>query len=262
MSAEQGKPTGFQLEQVDIYYGADLAVSEVSMPIAENRITTLIGPSGAGKTTLLRALNRMNDLVAEIRTEGAISFRGEDLYATNADLTAIRRRIGMVFQKPNVFPKSIYDNVAYGPRLHGEVEDLDARVERCLARAGLWNEVKHQLSKPATELSGGQQQRLTIARCLAVDSEVLLLDEPCASLDPVASHAIEELMVELALDHTLVLVTHNLQQALRVSNDVAFFEAEHVGRDERHGHLVEYGSADQVLADPKDERTKVYLASG
>ncbi|MDP2014246.1 MAG: ATP-binding cassette domain-containing protein, partial [Actinomycetota bacterium] len=156
---------------------------------------------------------------------------------------------------------SIYDNVTYGPRLRDMDRDLDALVERCLTRAGLWNEVKNQLSKPATELSGGQQQRLTIARCLAVDSEVLLLDEPCASLDPVATHAIEELMMELALDHTIVLVTHNLQQALRVSDDVAFFEAEHVGQEARHGHLVEYGQAEQVFADPQDERTKVYLAS-
>ena len=167
----------------------------------------------------------------------------------------------MVFQKPNVFAKSIFDNVAYGPRLRGRTDDLEGLVERCLARAGLWNEVRRQLAKPATDLSGGQQQRLTIARCLAVESEALLLDEPCASLDPVATHAIEELMVELAVDHTLVLVTHNLPQALRVSDDVAFFEAEHVGLEERHGHLVEYGPAEQVFQAPRDERTKVYLSS-
>ena len=252
---------GFELDEVNIHYGLELAVSDVSMPIAENRITTFIGPSGAGKTTLLRALNRMNDLVQDIRTEGTISYRGEDLYSPLIDVTSVRRRICMVFQKPNVFPKSIFDNVAYGPRLQGRTEDLDSLVHNCLSRAGLWNEVKSQLTKPARELSGGQQQRLTIARCLAVDSEVLLLDEPCASLDPVATHAIEELMLELAVDHTLVLVTHNLQQALRVSDDVAFFEAEHVGLEERHGHLVEFGSAEQVFADPHDERTKVYLAS-
>lgn len=254
--------SGFLLNQVNIYYGPDLAVSEVSMPIAEKRITTFIGPSGAGKTTLLRALNRMNDLVAEIRTEGLISYRGDDLYSGTVDPTSIRRRIGMVFQKPNVFPKSIFDNVAYGPRLHGQVDGLDARVESCLTRTGLWNEVKNQLSKPAAELSGGQQQRLTIARCLAVDSEVLLLDEPCASLDPIATRVIEELMVELARDHTLILVTHNLQQALRVSDSVAFFESEHVGQAKRHGHLVEHGPAQELFADPQDERTKVYLAGG
>ncbi len=253
--------TGFLLDKVTISYGGDLAVSEVSMPIAEHRITTFIGPSGAGKTTLLRALNRLNDLVPEIRMEGQISFRGEDLYAEATDLQQLRRRIGMVFQKPNVFPKSIFDNIAYGPRLRGQHEGLDALVELCLKRAGLWNEVRNQLSQPATALSGGQQQRLIIARCLAVEPEVLLLDEPCASLDPVATHAIEELMVELARDHTLVLVTHNLQQALRVSDDVAFFEAEHVGQEVRHGHLVEYGSAAQVFESPVDERTKVYLAS-
>ncbi len=252
---------GFMLDNVNILYGTELAVSEVSMVIAESRITTFIGPSGAGKTTLLRALNRMNDLVSEIRTEGTIRFRGDDLYAPDADVVAIRRRIGMVFQKPNVFPKSIYDNVAYGPRLHRQTANLDELVERCLVRAGLWQEVKTQLTKSALELSGGQQQRLTIARCLAVDSDVLLMDEPSASLDPMATHSIEELMVELAEDHTIVLVTHNLQQALRISNDVAFFDAEHRGNEERHGHLVEFGSAEQVFADPRDERTKVYLAS-
>ncbi|MDO8733187.1 MAG: phosphate ABC transporter ATP-binding protein [Actinomycetota bacterium] len=253
--------SGFRLDKVSVYYGSELAVGEVSMAIAEHRITTFIGPSGAGKTTLLRALNRMNDLVPEIRTEGLIEYRGQDLYGATVDLIGIRRRIGMVFQKPNVFPKSIYDNIAYGPRLHDRTGELDELVRRCLERAGLWQEVKSQLSKPAMELSVGQQQRLTIARCLAVNSEALLMDEPSASLDPVATHAIEELMAQLAIDHTIVLVTHNLQQALRVSNDVAFFEAEHCGQEERHGHLVEYGSADQVFADPQDERTKVYLAS-
>ena len=251
----------FRLDQVSIFYGADLAVSDVSMPILRNRITTFIGPSGAGKTTLLRGLNRMNDLLPQIRTEGNVTFGDVDLYAPDVDLPSLRRRIGMVFQKPNVFPKSVYDNVAYGPRLRGQVADLDDLVERCLKQAGLWSEVSMQLDRPATELSGGQQQRLTIARCLAVDSEVLLLDEPCASLDPVATKAIEELMTQLAVDHTLVLVTHNLQQALRVANDVAFFEAAHVGQEVRHGHLVEYGPAAEVFGSPRDERTKIYLAS-
>lgn len=251
----------FSLAGVSISYGPQLALDAVSMQIPEGGVTSFIGPSGSGKTSLLRCLNRMNDLVANIRVRGRIEYQGEDLNAPDADVEALRRRIGMVFQRPNVFPRSVYDNVAYGPRLHGRTAGLDTLVEHCLRQAGLWAEVRSQLSRPAHELSGGQQQRLVIARALAVQSEVLLMDEPCAALDPAASLAIEQLMVELAQERTIVLVTHNLAQARRVSGHVAFIDAEHAGQEQRHGHLVEFGDADQVFNDPIDERTKTYLSS-
>jgi len=251
----------FSLAAVSISYGPQLVLDAVSMKIPKGGITSFIGPNGSGKTSLLRCLNRMNDLVANIRVRGRIEYQGEDLNAPDADVEAIRRRIGMVFQRPNVFPRSVYDNIAYGPRLRGRTTDLDTLVEHCLRQAGLWAEVRSQLSRPAHELSGGQQQRLVIARALAVQSEVLLMDEPCAALDPAASLAIEQLMVELAQERTVVLVTHDLAQARRVSGHVAFLQAEQVGQEQRHGHLVEFGDADQVFNDPIDERTRAYLTS-
>ena len=207
----------FELADVSVSYGTVLAVKDVSMGISHQGITALIGPSGCGKSTLLMSLNRLTDLVPSARLIGTISFDGTDIHAPDTDLVDLRRRIGVVFQKPNAFPKSIYDNVAYGPRVHGMTHDLDALVERSLVRAGLWDEVKDDLQRSATALSGGQQQRLVVARCLALDPEVILMDEPTASLDPVASGTIEELVAQLATDYTVVLVTHDLQQAARLA---------------------------------------------
>jgi phosphate transport system ATP-binding protein len=250
----------FLLDGVQVWYGTHLAVEHVTMSIEQSRVTAFIGPSGCGKTTLLRTLNRMNDLVPEARVEGSVLFRGADLYGPDADPTQIRRLVGMVFQKPNVFPKSIYDNVAYGPRIHHMKVDLDEVVERCLTRVGLWDEVKQDLDSSAQQLSGGQQQRLVIARCLAVDPDVILMDEPAASLDPIATERIEDLMVELAADFTIVLVTHNLQQAKRVADYTAYFSAEFDEDGVRHGHLVEFGPTDALFANPADPRTQDYIS--
>ena len=250
----------FTIESVSISYGSLLAVSDVTLAIPHQGITALIGPSGCGKSTLLMSLNRLTDLTPAARLTGTITFDGSDIHAPDTDLVDLRRRIGVVFQKPNAFPKPIYDNVAYGPRIHGHTGSLDEIVESSLTRAGLWDEVKDDLKRPATELSGGQQQRLVVARCLSVGPEVILMDEPTASLDPVASRTIEDLIEELSNEYTVVLVTHDLQQAARLADRTAFFAVEFDDDGSRHGVLVEYGLTAQVFGNPADERTREYVA--
>ncbi len=255
-------PTVFAAEDVSVYYGSFRAVTDVSLSIYENEITAFIGPSGCGKTTVLRTLNRMNDLVEGARVEGDVHYRGASLYARDVSPTAVRRRIGMVFQKPNPFPKSIFDNVAYGPRINGirKKSELEEIVERSLRQAALWDEVKNRLNASGLGLSGGQAQRLCIARTLAVEPDVVLMDEPCSALDPIATGAIEDLMREIKTRYTIVIVTHNMQQATRISDRTAFYS---VLRDEksdtRTGVLVEYGRTQQIFEDPADSRTKAYV---
>ncbi len=250
----------FVLNGVSIYYGEYEAIRDVSLDIAQGEITAFIGPSGCGKSTLLRSFNRMNDLIVGARITGRLAYHGTDLYGPEVDPIEVRRRIGMVFQKPNVFPKSIYDNVAYGPRVNKIKGNIDDLVEESLTRAALWDEVKDNLKKSAYALSGGQQQRLVIARCIAVRPEVILMDEPCASLDPIATAKIEDLMHELAGDYTIVIVTHNMQQAARVSDRTAFFTAEVDDAGERHGRLIEYGPTRQLFSAPVDQRTEDYIS--
>jgi len=242
------------------FYGSFRAVRDVSMEVASNEITALIGPSGCGKTTVLRCINRMNDLIDSARIEGSVLYRGIDLYDQHVDPVEVRRRIGMVFQKPNPFPKSIYDNVAFGPKVAGLKADIDDLVEESLRKAALWEEVKDRLEDSAWSLSGGQQQRLCIARCIAVEPDVILMDEPCSALDPVATGRIEDLMQELKSDYTIVIVTHNMQQAARVSDMTAFFTAELDARqDRRTGLLVEYDRTENMFTNPRDERTENYV---
>jgi phosphate transport system ATP-binding protein len=255
-------PAVFTVDGVSIYYGSFRAVTNVSLTIHEHEITAFIGPSGCGKTTVLRTLNRMNDLIPGARTEGAIHYRGAGLYHPSVSATAVRRRIGMVFQKANPFPKSVYDNVAYGPRINGirGKGALDEIVERSLRQAALWDEVKDRLNKSGLGLSGGQAQRLCIARTLAVEPDVILMDEPCSALDPIATGRIEDLMHEIKSKYTIVIVTHNMQQATRVSDRTAFYS---VLRDEksdtRTGVLVEYDRTASIFENPKDERTQAYV---
>jgi len=254
--------TIFDTKNVSIYYGSFRAVTDVTLSVYENEITAFIGPSGCGKTTVLRTLNRMNDLIPTARVEGAVHYRGASLYASDVSATAVRRRIGMVFQKPNPFPKSIYDNVAYGPRINGERKKakLDEVVERSLRHAALWDEVKGRLNKSGLSLSGGQAQRLCIARTLAVEPDVVLMDEPCSALDPIATGKIEDLMHALKSEYTIVIVTHNMQQAARVSDRTAFYS---VLRDEnsdvRTGVLVEYDLTENIFQNPRDSRTQAYV---
>jgi phosphate transport system ATP-binding protein len=250
----------FTLDQLRVFYGNYQAVRDVTLTIAKNEITAFIGPSGCGKSTLLRSFNRMNDLIPGARIEGLLAYHGTDIYGPDVDPIEVRRRIGMVFQKPNVFPKSIYDNVAYGPRVNHIKGNMDDLVEECLTKAALWDEVKDDLKKSAYALSGGQQQRLVIARCIAVRPEVILMDEPCASLDPIATSKIEELMRQLAVEYTIVIVTHNMQQAARVSDRTAFFTAELDDEGVRHGRLVEYGPTRQIFSSPQDKRTEDYIS--
>jgi phosphate transport system ATP-binding protein len=248
----------FDIKELTVSYGRLTAISEVNLEIYRNLITAVIGPSGCGKSTFIRCLNRMNDLVPGARIDGRILYHGEDLYASAVDPVEVRRRIGMVFQKANPFPKSIYDNVAWGPRVLGMKQGLDARVEKALRDAALWDEVKDRLKKNALSLSGGQQQRLCIARAIAVEPEVLLLDEPASALDPIATSAIEELMHELKRDYTLVIVTHNMQQAARVADLTAFFSLE-VDETRRTGVLVEYDATEKIFTNPADKRTEDYV---
>jgi phosphate transport system ATP-binding protein len=252
----------FDTKNVSIYYGSFRAVTDVSLTIYENEITAFIGPSGCGKTTVLRTLNRMNDLIPTARVEGAVHYRGASLYDKAVSPIAVRRRIGMVFQKPNPFPKSIYDNVAYGPRINGQRNKgkLDEIVEQSLRQAALWDEVKNRLKSSALGLSGGQAQRLCIARTLAVEPDVVLMDEPCSALDPIATGRIEDLMREIKSRYTIVIVTHNMQQATRVSDRTAFYS---VLRDEksdvRTGVLVEYDRTENIFHNPRDSRTQAYV---
>jgi len=252
----------FETKNISIYYGSFRAVTDVSLTIHENEITAFIGPSGCGKTTVLRTLNRMNDLVIGARVEGDVHYRGAPLYAKDVSPIAVRRRIGMVFQKPNPFPKSIYDNVAYGPRINGQRNRgrLDEIVERSLRQAALWDEVKNRLNKSGLGLSGGQAQRLCIARTLAVEPDVVLMDEPASALDPIATGKIEDLMHEIKSQYTIVIVTHNMQQATRVSDRTAFYSVlVDSENDTRTGTLVEYGSTQQIFEDPQDPRTQAYV---
>ena len=250
------------MRNVSIYYGAFKAVTDVSLPIYENEVTAFIGSSGSGKSTVLRAFNRMNDLVTGARLDGEMRYRGADLYSREVSPTAVRRRIGMVFQKPNPFPKSIYDNVAYGPRINGirNKGRLDEIVERSLRGAALWDEVKNRLKQSGLALSGGQAQRLCIARTIAVEPDVVLMDEPASALDPIATLAIEDLIRELKQNYTIVIVTHNMQQATRVSDRTAFFSVLTDSKnDTRTGILVEYGPTQQIFEDPQDSRTQAYV---
>lgn len=242
-------------DHIQVWYGDFRALHDINMNIQRNRVTALIGPSGCGKSTLLRCFNRMNDLILGARIEGRIEFNEENIYSEDIDPTEIRSRIGMVFQKPNPFPKSIYDNVAFGLRINGYAGNMDEAVERSLRRAALWDEVKDRLNTGALKLSGGQQQRLCIARALAVEPEVILMDEPASALDPIATLAIEGLIHELSADITILIVTHNMQQAARVSHETAFLMVD----EDRSGYLVEQGITNQIFTDPRDERTEAYI---
>ena len=249
---EQEQKTKISVQDLHLYYGSNHALKGVTMDIRENAITAFIGPSGCGKSTFLKTLNRMNDLVDNVKIEGKVFLDGEDIYAPGVDTTILRKRIGMVFQQPNPFPKSVYDNVAYGPRIFGikKKSELDEIVERSLRQAAIWDELKDRLNKSALGLSGGQQQRLCIARTLAVQPKVILMDEPTSALDPISTNKIEDLAVELKKDYTIVMVTHNMQQAARISDKTAFFLL---------GEMVEYGSTPELFADPQDERTERYI---
>jgi phosphate transport system ATP-binding protein len=254
------RETVFDVTDLSVYYGEFRAVRDASLPIFKNQITALIGPSGCGKTTMLRCFNRMNDLIETARVEGKILYHGVDLYDPRVDPVEVRRRIGMVFQKPNPFPKTIYDNVAFGPRIAGFKGNMDDLVEQSLRRAALWDEVGSRLKESGMSLSGGQQQRLCIARCIAVAPDVILMDEPCSALDPIATGRIEDLMQGLKDDYTIVIVTHNMQQAARVSDMTAFFTAEvNEQQDRRTGILVEYDSTETIFTKPNDERTENYV---
>ena len=250
----------FDIKDLSVFYGSFRAVRDVTLPIHERTITALIGPSGCGKTTVLRCLNRMNDLIETARVTGEVRYHGVDLYDREVDPVEVRRRIGMVFQKPNPFPKSIYDNVAFGPKIAGYKGEMDELVERSLAKAALWDEVKDRLKDSAMSLSGGQQQRLCIARCIAVSPDVILMDEPCSALDPIATGRIEDLMQEIKSEYTIVIVTHNMQQAARVSDLTAFFTAEvNEEQDRRTGILVEHDRTERMFTNPGDERTESYV---
>jgi phosphate transport system ATP-binding protein len=249
----------FTVTDLSVFYGAYEAVRDVNLVIGKREITAMIGPSGCGKSTVLRCFNRMNDLISEARVAGKILYHEEDLYGDHVDPIEVRRRIGMVFQKPNPFPKSIFDNIAYGPRVNGLKGKLDDIVEEALTKAALWDEVKDKLKQNALSLSGGQQQRLCIARAIAVKPEVILMDEPCSALDPIATTKIEDLMQELSRDYTILIVTHNMQQAARVSDRTAFFTAEVDDKGVRHGRLVEFDETSRIFTNPTDKRTEDYI---
>jgi phosphate transport system ATP-binding protein len=254
----RGEPI-FEVRDVSVSYDDNPAVRNISLDIGHNRITALIGPSGCGKSTLIRCFNRMNDLITGATVEGSILYHGQDLYGPNVDPVEVRKLIGMVFQKPNPFPKSIYDNIAFGPRVIGMKGDMDRIVERALQRAALWNEVKDRLKENAYRLSGGQQQRLCIARCLAVEPDVILMDEPCSALDPIATAKIEDLMLELKNRYSIVIVTHNMQQAARVSDMTAVLMPEVRDGDVTIGHIVEYAETNKIFTNPDHKRTEEYV---
>ncbi len=256
---DPNNPNAIDTKAMSVYYGSFRAVKNVTFSIEKQKITAFIGPSGCGKSTVLRSFNRMNDLVPIARTEGEVLFHGKNLYDHDVDPVEVRRRIGMVFQKPNPFPKSIYENIVFGPKINGwrgSKSDMDDMVERSLRGAALWEEVKDKLNDSGLALSGGQQQRLCIARALAVEPEVILMDEPCSALDPISTLKIEELMFELRREYTLIIVTHNMQQAARASDNTAFFLMD----DDRAGQLIEYGPTEELFKNPKDERTEQYIS--
>jgi phosphate transport system ATP-binding protein len=249
----------FDVDDLSVAYDGSIALKHVSLEIYRNHVTAFIGPSGCGKSTFIRCFNHLNDLIPGARIDGRIMYHGQDLYGPEVDPVEVRKRIGMVFQKPNPFPKSIYDNVAFGPRVLGMTKNLDDRVENALQQAALWDEVGHRLKSSALSLSGGQQQRLCIARCLAVEPDVILMDEPASALDPIATTRIEDLMHELKQEYTIVVVTHNMQQAARVADMTAFFSIERGEEGERSGILVEYDSTEKIFTQPSDKRTEDYV---
>ena len=249
----------FDVKDLSVSYDGQPALKDVSLEIYRNYVTAFIGPSGCGKSTFIRCFNHLNALIPGAKIHGKILYHDQDLYGHEVDAVEVRKRIGMVFQKPNPFPKSIYDNVAFGPRVLGMTDNLDDRVEKALHQAALWDEVGHRLKKSALSLSGGQQQRLCIARCLAVEPEVILMDEPASALDPIATTRIEDLMHELKEEYTIVVVTHNMQQAARVADMTAFFSIERGAEGERSGILVEYDSTDKIFTQPSDKRTEDYV---
>jgi phosphate transport system ATP-binding protein len=251
--------TIFDVQGLRVFYGTFQAVADTTMGIREHEITALIGPSGCGKTTVLRCFNRMNDLIESARVEGTIRYHGVDIYGDKVDPVEVRRRIGMVFQKPNPFPKSVYDNIAFGPRIAGYKGNLGDLVQESLTRAALWDEVKDKLRQSAYALSGGQQQRLCIARAIATSPDVLLMDEPCSSLDPIATLRIEELMIQLKRDYSIVIVTHNMQQAARVSDRTAFFTVDVKEAGMRTGRLVEFDTTDVIFTNPRQKQTEDYI---
>jgi phosphate transport system ATP-binding protein len=252
---DQHPPLVLDLDTINVYYGSNHAVTDVSFDVAQNQVTALIGPSGCGKSTVLRSINRMNDLIPGARVEGRILYHGIDINDPVVDPVEVRRRIGMVFQKPNPFPKSIYDNVAWGVRINGLKVNLDEHVEKCLRQAALWDEVKDKLKESGLALSGGQQQRLCIARALAINPDIILMDEPCSALDPISTLKIEDLMRELIADYSIVIVTHNMQQAARVSDKTVFFSL----NERRQGVLVEAAPTTQLFTNPRDKRTEDYI---
>jgi phosphate transport system ATP-binding protein len=260
MPPPESRAVVFDVSELSVRYADNLALRGVSLKVFKNFVTAFIGPSGCGKSTFIRCFNRMNDLIPTAVVEGAVHYHGQDLYGPKVDPVEVRKRIGMVFQKPNPFPKSIYDNVAFGPRVLGMTDHLDERVERALSQAALWDEVKDRLKASALGLSGGQQQRLCIARCLAVEPDVLLMDEPASALDPIATTRIEDLMHELKRDYSIVIVTHNMQQAARIADMTAFFSVQVTeGGKKRHGVLVEYDTTPKIFTHPSDKRTEDYV---
>ncbi len=252
--------TIFQVENVSVFYGSFEAVKGVSMEIPKNKVTAFIGPSGCGKSTLLRCFDRLNDLIPGARLEGKILYKGEDLYRKGMDPVEVRRRIGMVFQKPNPFPKSIYDNIAFGARINGYRGEMDELVERSLRQAALWDEVKDKLKENGLSLSGGQQQRLCIARAVAIEPEVILMDEPCSALDPISTLKVEDLMHQLKEQYSIIIVTHNMQQATRVADMTAFFNAKATDKGGKQGYLVEYDQTETIFQNPREEATQQYVS--
>jgi phosphate transport system ATP-binding protein len=260
MPPPESREVVFDVSALSVRYGDATALKDVSIKVYKNFVTAFIGPSGCGKSTFIRCFNRMNDLIPSAVVEGTIQYHSQDLYGPQVDPVEVRKRIGMVFQKPNPFPKSIYDNVAFGPRVLGMTDSLDERIEKALAQAALWDEVKDRLKKSALSLSGGQQQRLCIARCLAVEPDVLLMDEPASALDPIATTRIEDLMHDLKRNYSIVIVTHNMQQAARIADMTAFFSVQVVdGGKDRHGVLIEYDTTPKIFTHPSDKRTEDYV---
>ena len=256
----ESQPLVFDCKDVNVHYGSALAIRDVNVELVKNEITAFIGPSGCGKSTFIRCLNRMNDLIPSARVDGEVIYHGENLYADNIDPVQVRKQIGMVFQKPNPFPKSIYDNIAFGPRVIGMKGDMDEIVESALKRGALWDEVKDRMKENAFGMSGGQQQRLCIARALATEPDVLLMDEPCSALDPISTGRIEDLMLELKKNYSIVIVTHNMQQAARVSDRTAFFTVELQDEGKaRNGAMVEFDETDKIFTNPADKRTEDYV---
>lgn len=258
--AAQKTATVFHTENLNVYYGNFLALKNINIDIPKNKITAFIGPSGCGKSTLLRCYNRLNDLIKSFRAEGKVHYYDQDLYAADIDPVEVRRRIGMVFQRPNPFPKSIYDNVAFGPKINGYKGDMDELVERSLKQAALWDEVKDKLRESGLSLSGGQQQRLCIARAIATQPEVILMDEPCSALDPISTLRVEDLLNELKEQYTIIIVTHNMQQASRVSDMTAFFNVEPTEKGGRMGYLVEYDRTEMIFQSPQQQSTQEYVS--